>query len=129
MIRCIIMEMKDDDREAFYEEARSNLSPTERSEFDDIRKKLESTILSNFHMKKVWFQERHMQWRGVAKISTDEWGVRVRFESENHRTLFLSGRWDVILASSNYLGAQYCGWTITSECLYPELESTPLEEE
>ena len=47
------MEMTDDDREAFYEEARSNLSPTERSEFVDIRKKLESAILRNFHMKKV----------------------------------------------------------------------------
>lgn len=129
MIRCIIMEMTDDDREAFYEKAISNLSPAERSEFEGIRKKLESTILRNFHMKKVWFQERHLQWMGVAKISTDEWGVRVRFESENHRTLFLSGRWDVILASSNHLGAQYCGWTITSECLYPEWESAPLEEE
>tara|TARA_B100000287_G_scaffold393535_1_gene406850 strand:+ start:188 stop:559 length:372 start_codon:yes stop_codon:yes gene_type:complete len=123
------MEMTDDDREAFYEEARSNLSPTERSEFVDIRKKLESAILRNFHMKKVWFQERDMQWRGLAKISTDEWGVRVRFESENHRTLFLSGRWDVMLASPNYLGAQYCGWSITSECLYPEWESANLEEE
>lgn len=123
------MEMTDDDREAFYEEARSNLSPTERSEFVDIRKKLESVILRNFHMKKVWFQERDMQWRGLAKISTDEWGVRVRFESENHRTLFLSGRWDVMLASPNYLGAQYCGWSITSECLYPEWESANLEEE
>ena len=123
------MEMTDDDREAFYEEARSNLSPNERSEFVDIRKKLETAILRDFHMKKVWFQERDMQWRGLAKISTDEWGVRVRFESENHRTLFLSGRWDVILASPNYLGAQYCGWSITSECLYPEWESATLEEE
>ena len=123
------MEMTDDEREAFYEEARSNLSPTERSEFVDIRKKLETAILRDFHMKKVWFQERDMQWRGLAKISTDEWGVRVRFESENHRTLFLSGRWDVILASPNYLGAQYCGWTITPECLYPEWESATLEEE
>ena len=122
------MEMTDDEREAFYEEARSNLSPTERSEFVDIRKKLETAILRDFHMKKVWFQERDMQWRGLAKISTDEWGVRVRFESENHRTLFLSGRWDVILASPNYLGAQYCGWSITSECLYPEWESATLEE-
>jgi len=123
------MEIKDDDREAFYAEKISNLSPTERSLFVDIRKKLESAILRNFHMKKVWFQERDMQWRGLAKISTDEWGVRVRFESENHRTLFLSGRWDVMLASPNYLGAQYCGWSITSECLYPEWESANLEEE
>ena len=129
MIICIIMEMTDDDREAFYEKARSDLSPAERSEFENIRKKLETAILRNFHMKKVWFLEGHMQWRGIAKISTDEWGVRVRFESENHRTLFLSGRWDTILASSNHLGAQYCGWTITSECLYPEWESAKLEEE
>ena len=123
------MEIKDDDREAFYAKKISNLSPTERSLFVDIRKKLEKAILRDFHMKKVWFQERDMQWRGIAKISTDEWGVRVIFESKGHRTLFLSGRWDVILASPNYLGAQYCGWTITSECLFPEWESATLEEE
>lgn len=123
------MEMTDDEREAFYEKTRSSLTPTEKSEFDDVRKKMEATILRSFHMKEVWFQEGRMQWRGVAKISTDEWGVRVRFENENHRTLFLSGRWDVIIASSNHLGALYCGWIISSECLYPEWESASVEEE
>jgi len=129
MIRYIIMALTDEQREEFYEKARSDLSHSERSELDGIRKKFEEMILRNFHMKEMWFQERHLQWKGIVKISTDEWGVRVRFESENHRTLFLSGRWDVILASPNHLGAQYCGWTITSECLYPEWESALHEEE
>ena len=99
----------------------AGLSEETRSRLSEIRQRLE-THVSTFNGREMWYQERSLQFKGIAHITTDSWGVRVRFESENFRTLTLSGRWDVMLVYSNSLGAQYCGWTLSLECLYPELE-------
>ena len=96
------------------------LSEETRTKLRDIRQKLESHVTS-FNGKEMWYQERLLQFEGTAHITTDEWGVRIRFVSENFRTLTLSGRWDFLLAYSDSLGAVYCGWTLSLECLYPEL--------
>ena len=96
------------------------LSDETRTKLRDIRQKLETHVIS-FNGKKMWYQERLLQFEGTAHITTDEWGVRIRFVSENFRTLTLSGRWDFLLAYSDSLGAVYCGWTLSLECLYPEL--------
>jgi len=72
--------------------------------------------------KRLWFQERYLQFPGIAHITTDDWGARVSFESEHWpEPLNLSGRWDVLIVGSDHLGAQYCGWSLDSECPYPEL--------
>ena len=96
------------------------LSEQTRVKLSEIRQKLEPHV-SSFNGREMWYQERHLQFKGIAHITTDEWGVRVRFESENFRTLTLSGRWDFLLAYSDSLGAVYCGWRLSLECLYPEL--------
>ena len=96
------------------------LSEETRTKLRDIRQKLESHVTS-FNGKEMWYQERLLQFEGTAHITTDEWGVTIRFVSENFRTLTLSGRWDVLLAYSDSLGAVYCGWSLSLECLYPEL--------
>jgi len=93
-----------------------------------IRENLERHVLSNFDGKEMWYQERTLQVKGIAHITTDEWGVHVNFESENHEVISLSGRWDVIIAYTNHLGAQYCGWSLDFECPYPEWESNTPEE-
>jgi hypothetical protein len=49
--------------------------------------------------------------------------VSIRFECENQKTRSLSGRWDVIIAYADHIGAQYCGWSLDFECPYPEWES------
>ena len=85
------------------------------------RHELESHIIDTFDGKKVWFQERRLQFKGIPHITTDEWGVTIRFESQNFRTLSLSGRWDVIFCHSTRLGAHYAGWTLSFDCPYPEL--------
>ena len=85
------------------------------------RHELESHIIDSFNGKVMWFQERRLQFKGVPHITTDEWGVAIRFESENFRTLSLSGRWDVIISRSRGLGAHYAGWTLSLDCPYPEL--------
>ena len=95
-------------------------SAEERAKLREIRDRLEPHV-SSFNGREMWFQERHLQFKGIAHITTDEWGVRVRFESENFRTLTLSGRWDFLLAYSDSLGAVYCGWRLSFECPYPEL--------
>ena len=95
-------------------------SAEERAKLREIRDRLESHV-SSFNGREMWYQERHLQFKGIAHITTDEWGVRVRFESENFRTLTLSGRWDFLLAYSDSLGAVYCGWRLSFECPYPEL--------
>ena len=95
------------------------LSEETRARLSEIRRKLEPHI-ATFDGREMWYQERRLQFQGVAHITTDNWGVRIRFESDNFRTLTLSGRWDFILAYSDSLGAQYCGWTLSLECLYPE---------
>ena len=72
--------------------------------------------------KRLWYQERYLQFPGIAHITTDDWGARVSFESEHWpEPLNLSGRWDVLIVGSDHLGAQYCGWSLDSECPYPEL--------
>ena len=96
------------------------LSEETRVKLSEIRQKLEPHVRS-FNGREMWYQERQLQFKGVAHITTDEWGVRVRFESDNFRTLSLSGRWDFLLAYSDSLGAVYCGWRLSLECLYPEL--------
>jgi len=96
------------------------VSAEERAKLREIRDRLEPHV-SSFNGREMWYQERHLQFKGIAHITTDEWGVRVRFESENFRTLTLSGRWDILLAYSDSLGAVYCGWRLSFECPYPEL--------
>ena len=91
-----------------------------RAKLREIRDRLEAHV-SSFNGREMWYQERHLQFKGIAHITTDEWGVRVRFESDSFRTLTLSGRWDILLAYSDSLGAVYCGWRLSLECLYPEL--------
>ena len=91
-----------------------------RAKLREIRDMLEAHV-SSFNGREMWYQERRLQFKGIAHITTDEWGVRVRFESENFRTLTLSGRWDFLLAYSDSLGAVYCGWRLSFECPYPEL--------
>ena len=85
------------------------------------RHQLESHIIGTFNGNEMWFQERRLQFKGVPHITTDEWGVTIRFNSESFRTLSLSGRWDVIISRSSGLGAHYAGWTLSFDCPYPEL--------
>ena len=98
----------------------AGLSEEERVRLSEIRQRLEAHVTA-FDGREMWYQERMLQFTGIANITTDEWGVRVRFESENFRTLTLSGRWDFLLVYSESLGAQYCGWSLSFECPLPEL--------
>ena len=98
----------------------AGLGAEERARLREIKERLEDQVAS-FDGREMWYQERLLQFQGTAHITTDEWGVRVRFESENFRTLTLSGRWDILLAYSDSLGAVYCGWRLSLECPYPEL--------
>ena len=98
----------------------AGLGEGERARLSGIRERLEAQVAS-FDGREMWYQERMLQFQGTAHITTDEWGVRVRFESENFRPLTLSGRWDVIVSYSNGLRAQYCDWSLCFECPWPEL--------
>ena len=98
----------------------AGLGAEERARLSGIKEMLEAHVAS-FDGREMWYQERMLQFQGTAHITTDEWGVRVRFESENFRTLTLSGRWDVIVSYSNGLRAQYCDWSLCFECPWPEL--------
>ena len=96
------------------------LGAEERARLSEIKERLEVNVAS-FDGREMWYQERMLQFQGTAHITTDEWGVRVRFESDNFRTLTVSGRWDVIVWYSNGLRAQYCDWSLCLECPWPEL--------
>ena len=98
----------------------AGLGVEERARLSGIKERLEAHVAS-FDGREMWYQERMLQFQGTAHITTDEWGVRVRFESANFRTLTLSGRWDVIVYYSNGLRAQYCDWSLCFECPWPEL--------
>ena len=98
----------------------AGLGAEERARLKEIKGRLEDQVAS-FDGREMWYQERMLQFQGTAHITTDEWGVRVRFESENFRTLTLSGRWDVIVSYSNGLSALYCDWSLCFECPWPEL--------
>ena len=98
----------------------AGLGAEERARLSGIKERIGAQVES-FDGREMWYQERMLQFQGTAHITTDEWGVRVRFESANFRTLTLSGRWDVIVSYSNGLRAQYCDWSLCLECPWPEL--------
>ena len=97
------------------------LSEETISNLTQKRHELESHIIDTFDGNEMWFQERRLQFKGVPRITTDDWGVSIRFESSVFRTLRLSGRWDVIICREKGLGAHYAGWTLSFDCPYPEL--------
>ena len=98
----------------------SGLSEETIAKLSEIRKRLESHV-NKFNGREMWYQERSFQFQGIPHITTDAWGIRIRFESENFRTLSLSGRWDMLISYSDSLGAMYCGWHLAVECPWPEL--------
>ena len=92
----------------------------EEDRMSEIRQRLEP-LLRSFDGREMWYNERLLQFQGIAHITTDEWGVRVRFESENFREIKLSGRWDILVPYSNGVSAMYCDWSLCLECPWPEL--------
>ncbi len=92
------------------------LSNDKKRRLEDIRADLEAHILDAFDGKIMWFQEGRTIVKGIVNIETNQWGVLVNFESDMIEPFNVSGRWDVIIAHNNYLGAQYCGWSLEFEC-------------
>jgi len=92
------------------------ISKDEKRRLEDIREDLEAHILDAFDGKIMWFLEGRVILNGIVKIITNEWGVVVNFASLQCEEFTVSGRWDVIITSNNYLGAQYCGWSLEFEC-------------
>ena len=115
------MDPNPDEIGATPKKATEGLSEETIAHLSERRKELEAHILSTFNGKEMWFQERRLQFKGVPNITTDEWGVRIQFVSDNFRTLSLSGRWDIIVSYRNGIGAQYAGWTVCLDCPYPEM--------
>ena len=115
------MDPNADEIEAIPKKATEGLSEETIAHLSERRKELETHILDTFNGKEMWFQERRLQFKGIPNITTNEWGVSIKFESENFRTLSLSGRWDIIVSYRNGLGAQYAGWTVCFDCPYPEM--------
>ena len=106
-----------------------DLNKDQKRLLKEKRNKLELHILSTFDGKEMWYQEKRLQFKGIANITTDEWGVCINFKCENKKTFHLSGRWDVIIAYTNHIGAQYCGWSLDFQCPYPEWELDETQEE
>ena len=68
----------------------AGLGAEERARLSEIKESLEAHV-AYFVGREMWYQERLLQFQGTAHVSTDQWGARVRFVSENFRTLTLSG--------------------------------------
>lgn len=84
------------------------------------RERFEQHILEVFDGKEVWFQEKKVQLLGKATLLTDDWGVRVNFDSGGEEAFSVSGRWDYLVVYADRLGAAYSGWSLTTFCPYPE---------
>ncbi len=84
------------------------------------RGRFEQHILDNFDGQEVWFQEKRVQMVGEAKILTNDWGIRVNFESTDGEVFSVSGRWDYLVVYADRLGAAYSGWSLTTFCPYLE---------
>lgn len=94
------------------EELKEKLAP--------LRQRFESHILNIFHRQDVWYQQKRTQLNGSAQITTDDWGVSIRFENSQHDDILLSGRWDYLVVYADRLGAAYSGWSLTTFCPHPE---------
>ena len=61
------------------------LSEDLKALLNEKRANLEAHVLTTFDGKEMWYQEKRLQFKGIANITTDEWGVSIRFECENSR--------------------------------------------
>ena len=85
------------------------------------RKEFEQKV-KEFDGQRMWYQEKYYQIPGICKIESNDWGIVVTITSEHRdKPLTVSGRWDVMVIHQNGIGAQYCGWSITSDRCYDEL--------
>lgn len=86
-----------------------------------IRNDREATVLA-FDGTEMWYQEMWYQFPGIVSLETDDWGVKVTLASEHfERPVNLSARWDCLNLWANALSGQYCGWTLCTEPIIPEL--------
>ena len=95
-------------------------NPSENKKLKAIREQKEQPLLDAFQGAKMWFHEKVPSLRNHVKIETDAWGVRITLDSIAHPTFTISGRWDMIHFGSDYIGCSMVGWSLYSECPYPE---------
>ena len=89
------------------DELESSLAP--------VRERLEKHILTTFHQKEMWFQQRRIQQSVKVSVITDSWGVWVTISPVDGESFLVSGRWDFLVVYTNRLGALYSGWSLTFE--------------
>ena len=77
------MDPNADEIEAIPKKATEGLSEETIAHLSERRKELETHILDTFNGKEMWFQERRLQFKGIPRIPPNEWGGRIKFESEN----------------------------------------------
>ena len=92
----------------------------ENDELKAIREQKEQPLLDAFQDTKMWFHEKNLLFETTVNIETDAWGARITLESIAHPTFTISGRWDMIRFGTDYIGCARVGWSLYTECPYPE---------
>ena len=95
-------------------------NPSENDDLKAIREQKERPLLDAFQGSKMWFHEKYLLFETTVNIETDAWGARITLSSIAHPTFTISGRWDMINFGSDYIGCSMVGWSLYSECPYPE---------
>ncbi|MDE0857745.1 MAG: hypothetical protein OSA38_04170 [Candidatus Poseidoniaceae archaeon] len=58
---------------------------------------------------------------GTVNLTIDDWGVKVEFDNEYRKPIYVSGPWDILVVHSDSISARSCGWSLSVECPYPEV--------
>lgn len=60
------------------------------------------------------YREGRLDFIGLVKITTDDWGVRITLFSEHYpNPITLSGAWSIIYVHSRGMSAAYVNWYLT----------------
>ena len=94
--------------------------PSENGELKAIREQKEQPLLDAFQGSKMWFNEKYLLFETTVDIQTDAWGARITLSSIAHPTFTVSGRWDFINFGLDYLSCSMAGWSLYTNCPYPE---------
>ena len=95
-------------------------NPSENKKLKAIREQKEQPLLDAFQGAKMWYHDMYLLFETTINIETGTWGVRITLDSIAHPTFAISERWDMIRFGSDYIAPSMVGWSLYSECPYPE---------
>ena len=71
-------------------------------------------MINNWDNTVMYYREGTLELIGLVEIKTDDWGVKVKLNSEQyHSPITLSAAWEILYASVHGMSAAYVNWRLS----------------